>query len=184
MLRKVLVLHASFDGQTKRIAERIGAVLTGAGHAVTVLAADAPGAASAIAAHDAVVVGGAIRIGRHAPRLRKLVRAHATALASRPNAFFSVCLSAGGPGAKQETASGYIDAFCRWTGWQPHETASFAGALRYRKYNPPLRFMMRFIARVAGGDTDTSRDYEYTDWAAVDRFAVKFRSTLELPRAA
>ena len=30
---------------------------------------------------------------------------------------------------------------------------------------------MRSIARKEGGDTDLTRDYEYTDWAAVDQFA-------------
>jgi hypothetical protein len=29
---------------------------------------------------------------------------------------------------------------------------------------------MKEIARRAGGPTDTSRDYEFTDWAALDRF--------------
>lgn len=33
---------------------------------------------------------------------------------------------------------------------------------------------MRAIASVAGGDTDTARDYEYTDWDAVARFADAF----------
>ena len=32
----------------------------------------------------------------------------------------------------------------------------------------------RQSAKAEGGDTDTSRDYEYTEWAAVDRFAVEF----------
>jgi menaquinone-dependent protoporphyrinogen IX oxidase len=32
---------------------------------------------------------------------------------------------------------------------------------------------MRRIARKAGADTDTSRDYEYTDWAAVDALVEK-----------
>jgi menaquinone-dependent protoporphyrinogen oxidase len=50
----------------------------------------------------------------------------------------------------------------------------FAGALRYRSYNPFIRFMMRLIAGAAGGDIDTSRDYEYTDWLAVERFATEF----------
>lgn len=30
---------------------------------------------------------------------------------------------------------------------------------------------MRPIARRAGGGTDTTRDYEYTDWREVARFA-------------
>jgi menaquinone-dependent protoporphyrinogen oxidase len=58
--------------------------------------------------------------------------------------------------------------------WWPLEVASFAGALPYRRYPFPLRLVMRFIVGRAGGDTDTSRDYEYTDWDAVDRFAAGF----------
>jgi menaquinone-dependent protoporphyrinogen oxidase len=46
-----------------------------------------------------------------------------------------------------------------------------AGALRYSKYPLPLRWLMRRIAKQAGGDTDTSRDYEYTDWEQVDGYA-------------
>jgi menaquinone-dependent protoporphyrinogen oxidase len=49
-----------------------------------------------------------------------------------------------------------------------------AGALPYSKYNFFIRFIMRRIAAQAGGDVDTSRDYEYTDWGAVDRFASQF----------
>jgi hypothetical protein len=30
------------------------------------------------------------------------------------------------------------------------------------------------IVGLAGGDTDTTRDYEYTDWDAVERFADAF----------
>jgi len=30
---------------------------------------------------------------------------------------------------------------------------------------------MRRIAKKAGAATDTSRDYEYTDWIGLDRFA-------------
>jgi menaquinone-dependent protoporphyrinogen oxidase len=29
---------------------------------------------------------------------------------------------------------------------------------------------MKRIARKAGAPTDTSRDYQFTDWAALDRF--------------
>jgi menaquinone-dependent protoporphyrinogen oxidase len=40
---------------------------------------------------------------------------------------------------------------------------------------------MRRISRKEGGDTDTSRDYEYTDWAAVDRFAAEFADEVAGP---
>jgi menaquinone-dependent protoporphyrinogen oxidase len=52
-----------------------------------------------------------------------------------------------------------------------------AGALRYSRYPLPLRWFMRRIAKQAGGDTDTSRDYEYTDWGRVDDYARRLQIT-------
>ncbi len=48
---------------------------------------------------------------------------------------------------------------------------NFAGALRYSEYGWMMKRVMKSIARREGNDTDTSRDHEYTDWPAVDRFA-------------
>lgn len=169
--QRILIAFASVDGQTFRIAERIGAALAGAGHAVTVMRADAPGIERAIAASDIAVVGGGIRYGRHARALERAVRDNRAALDARANAFFSVSLSGGGPGARPATAQGYVEQFVARTGWKPRRAATFGGALRYRHYNPAIRLLMRLIVRSAGGETDTSRDYEYTDWPAVDRFA-------------
>ena len=183
-MARILILFASFDGQTGRIAARIRTVLRTAGHAVTLRSADAPEAGGRIEDHDAVIVGAAIRYGRHARSLERLVRERARAIAGRPNAFFSVCRSAGGPGAKPAEASRYVEEFRARTGWEPRVTASFAGALLYRKYNPFIRFMMRLIVGAAGGDIDTSRDYEYTDWLAVDRFASAFAARLGVAKAA
>lgn len=180
---KLLVLFASFDGQTARIAERIAATIAALGHETTLRSAQAPDAWRRIAEHDAVIIGGAIRYGRFAPFLETSVRAHAKAIAARPNAFFSVSLSARAGGDPREV-NRYLEQFCAGAGWHPRVTASFAGALRYRKYNPFLRLVMRFISGMAGGDQDTSRDHEYTDWQAVDRFAVQFAAGLRLPVAA
>ena len=38
---------------------------------------------------------------------------------------------------------------------------------------------LRLISRIAGGETDASRDYEYTDWYAVERFARDFARLVE-----
>lgn len=166
---RVLVIFASFDGQTARIAERIARALARAGLEATTRPVEAAG--DGAQAYDAVVVGGAIRYGRHRRMLESWVQAHLAGLATRPGAFFSVCLSAGGPGARPATAARYREEFMRRSGWHPQLQASFAGALPYSRYNPVVRLMMRLIVGVAGGDTDTSRDYEYTDWDAVERFA-------------
>ena len=42
---------------------------------------------------------------------------------------------------------------------------------------------MKRIARKAGGATDTSRDYEYTDWAALDEFVDRFSRRFGTPRS-
>ena len=102
------------------------------------------------------------------------MRRFRTALTAQPSAFFSVSLSAGGPGAKPETAQRYLETFLHQVGWRPVQTATFAGALQYSKYGVFKRLLMRMIVGVAGGDTDATRDYEYTDWDAVERFAEKF----------
>ncbi len=39
---------------------------------------------------------------------------------------------------------------------------------------------MKRIAAKAGGDTDTTRDYEYTDWSAVNKFALDFSKNLSV----
>ena len=47
-----------------------------------------------------------------------------------------------------------------------------AGALAYSQYNFLVKLVMKGIARRAGAPTDTSRDYEFTDWPAVDAFVL------------
>jgi menaquinone-dependent protoporphyrinogen oxidase len=47
-----------------------------------------------------------------------------------------------------------------------------AGALVYSKYSFFTKLIMKTISRRAGGPTDTSRDYEFTDWVALDRFVL------------
>jgi len=75
---------------------------------------------------------------------------------------------------KPQRARRYVETFLRQVGWQPQHTAAFGGALRYSRYGALKRLVMVAFAALAGHDTDVSRDYEYTDWDAVDRFADAF----------
>jgi len=180
-MARILILHSSIDGHTKRIAQRIGAVLASEGHVATLRSADAPAAGCEMERCDGVVIGAAIRYGHYAPCLEPLVRDHREAIEARPNAFFSVCLTAGGPGARPKAARRYVDELMGKTGWRPGVSAIFAGALQYRHYNLFTRSVIRLIMTITGGDTDTSRNYEYTDWQAVDRFAEDFVAGLPAP---
>ncbi len=75
-----------------------------------------------------------------------------------------------------------MDTFFIETGWTPHQAHGVAGALFYTKYNPLVRMVLKRIAKKAGGATDTSRDYEYTDWAALERIVEDFAG--QLPKTA
>ena len=170
-MSRILLLYASVEGQTTLIAERIAKVLREKAHSVEMLPADSDPSRLDPAAYDGVIIGASIHYGHHPAYLRKLVLRQRSALAARPNAFFSVSLSAGGPRPKLAAAQRYIDKFLRNTGWQPQLIASFAGAVKYSVYGPIKRRVMIVFVGLGGGETDTSRDYEYTDWAAVERFA-------------
>jgi menaquinone-dependent protoporphyrinogen oxidase len=183
-MANILVIHASFNGQSERIAQRIGAELERLGHHATLRPADWPVLHELISESDAVILGGGVRFGRHARMLEHLARREGAAIAARPNAFFSVSMTAAAAQTGHVQAAPLIEGFRRRSRWEPQRVATFAGALRYTAYNPLLRLMMRFIASAAGHATDTRRDHEYTDWQAVERFAGDFASALPQPHHA
>jgi menaquinone-dependent protoporphyrinogen oxidase len=63
-----------------------------------------------------------------------------------------------------------LGKFFNETQWLPTLSKPVAGALLYTRYNFLLRLIMRRIARKAGAATDTSRDFDYTDWVGLDKF--------------
>jgi menaquinone-dependent protoporphyrinogen oxidase len=174
-MARVLILYATVEGQTAKVAARIAQHLHGRGHAVDSQRAETAPADLDLDGFDAVIVGASVHYGRHPGHLRALLRRHGAALAARRGAFFSVSLSAR---TKPPVAQRYLGNFLRQAGWQPQHTATFAGALPYSRYAGWKRLLMMAFVGLAGGDTDASRDYEYTDWDAVERFAAAFAQRL------
>ena len=180
-MSKILLVHESHDGQTAAIAQRIAERIEREGHAVAVHRVDDSPVFRQAGTADAVIVGGPIRVGRFPKALADFVRRRRSAISRVPNAFFSVSLSAtADPGPAHEC----LRKFGKETGWIPDKSAAFAGALRYTSYSPLVRFVMKLIARTNGAATDISRDHEYTDWTAVDRFAAEFAKRLAARKAA
>ena len=169
---KALVGYATHDGHTRIIAERIGARIAEEGHTVDVRdVADLPRDVT-LESYDVVILGAPVRSGKHLSRMRKFARLHREHLQRRPSAFFSCGLTSSQQTEEaRRTARELVDAFIDDTGWRPDHVDVFAGALLYRKYNFIVRAVMKAISRKAGGDTDTSRDYDYTRWDEVDAFA-------------
>jgi menaquinone-dependent protoporphyrinogen oxidase len=168
MTKILLVFHTS-EGQTAKIAERVAAVLRDDAFDVEVHDVAAAPSPEAFAG---VVLGDSIHTGRHSRTLTRYLEEHQGALALRPTALFQVSLTSANPDAEHTaTAQRLIHDLEQRTGCDPDLVGLFAGALVYTQYGWMKRRIMRAIARKEGGDTDLTRDYEYTDWAAVDQFA-------------
>lgn len=170
---KALIAYATTHGQTEKIAGYIAGRLRARGVDAVAVPAGREEALPSLEEFDAVAAGGSIYMGRYQRDLRDWLAASAPALGAHPRtAFFSVSASAARDDelpAVQKIA----DEFLAGLGWQPQSIAHFAGAVKYPRYGWWTRFVMRSISRKEGGGTDTRREYEYTDWAAVDAFADK-----------
>jgi menaquinone-dependent protoporphyrinogen oxidase len=167
----VLVVYASTHGHTAKVAGRVAETLRAEGLGTTVADVREAGGVDP-ARHSGVIVGASLHVGRHQAAMVDWVKEHRAALDARPSAFFSVSLTAADDTDEaRATTRGCIDDFLEATGWAPARTAAVAGALQYREYSIHTRVLMRLVMRRGGHPTDTSHDYVYTDWDAVDRFA-------------
>jgi menaquinone-dependent protoporphyrinogen oxidase len=171
-MSRFLVIHASNHGHTAKIAERIAATLEQDGAAVDLCRLGDGHRDPAPRDYDAVVVGASIHAGHHQQAVVEWAERHRAALTQLPSAFFSVCLTAADDTEESRAATrAYLDDFAERTGWTPDRMTTFAGALQYREYEFVTRLMIRLMMRRAGHPTDASRDYDYTDWDAVERWA-------------
>jgi menaquinone-dependent protoporphyrinogen oxidase len=168
-MASVLIAYSTAEGQTAKIAERVADVLHEHGHEAN--AVDIRRLGTTVPdGYDAVVIGASVHMGKHDKHLVEFVQKTRDTLDRLPSAFFSVSLAAHGD---LDEAEGYLEQFEVETGWTPDEVALFAGALLYTRYGFVKRRVMKRIARDEPGElgVDTSRDYVYTQWEDVRRFA-------------
>lgn len=176
-MNPILVIYATRQGYTRRIAEHVAATLAAQHLAPDVV--DARHIPSGFSTnYSAAIVCASVHLGKHESEIIRFVKGHLQDLEHIPTAFFSVSLSEAGaedcaaPPARREQAQSdvknMIDTFLADTGWYPSQVKAVAGALMYLEYNFAVRFMMKRIARHEGKPTDTSRNYEFTDWAGLD----------------
>lgn len=174
-MASIYIPYGTTEGQTARIAEFIADVVRAHGHEAD--AVDIRDAGDAIPAGcDAVMVGASVHMGKHEDYVTDFVHKNREALDRLPSALFSVSMAAHGD---TENAENYVEAFEQETGWRPAQVGLFGGALLYTQYGFIKRLVMKKIAADKGfADTDTSRDYVYTEWDGVKRFAEDFLARL------
>ena len=118
-----------------------------------------------------IVVGASIRYGHFDPLLTQFINQHYALLNQKKSAFFSVNLTARKADKNSPETNVYTRKLLARIKWQPDLVEVMAGALFYPCYRWFDRVMIRFIMKITGGETDTNREYEYTNWNKVTIFS-------------
>ncbi|PML93297.1 menaquinone-dependent protoporphyrinogen IX dehydrogenase [Vibrio breoganii] len=171
-MKKAALLYSTCDGQTRKISAHIESELEG-------FECESFDLASIdtldLLKFDRVVIGASIRYGHLSKKLYQFIQKHLVQLEQVNAAFFCVNLTARKEDQGKDTPEGsaYIKTFLKKSPWEPKLIGVFAGALRYPRYNFFDKFMIRFIMSMTGGETDTSKEVEYTNWGKVSLFTQK-----------
>jgi menaquinone-dependent protoporphyrinogen oxidase len=180
-MANIYVPYGTVEGQTAQIADYIAELIRAHGHQAE--AVDLKHSGTALPAGcDGVIVAASVHMGRHEGHVIDFVKKNRTDLERLPSALVSVSLAAHGD---HENAEGYVTKFEEDTGWRPSHVGLFAGALLYTHYGFIKKHMMKKIAGDKGSlDTDTTRDYVYTEWDGVQRFTEDYLAWLAKQRQA
>lgn len=173
----ILIFFGSTEGQTRKIAMFIRDRLEQAGNKVRLIDASDDIDVD-ITTFDRVIVAASLHAGDYQSSVVDFATTHHPELNRMETAFISVSLSAAGKDT--EDAEGLANCVARFeadTGWHPARVKHVAGAFRFTRYDLMKRWALKYIAWQKGQSTDTSRDHELTDWAALKRFAETFVAT-------
>ena len=172
-MSKALFLYSSREGQTKKILSYIDEKLSDfeveTSNLHTVKKID-------FSKYDKVLIGASIRYGHFNKKLYQFIAHYKDQLYAAKVGFFCVNLTARKESQGKDTPEGsvYIQKFLSKSPWQPTLIGVFAGALCYPHYKFFDKMMIKLIMRKTGGEKDTSKEVEYTNWEKVSFFAKKF----------
>lgn len=180
----ILILYATTEGQTRKIARRASAHLAASGHAVELLPiAEAEG--TELTQYDRALLLASIHSGRYQPEFTAFVTEHSSDLARLPTAFLSISLSAASE--EPEDQAGLAEVVRKMqdeTGWTPGRVEHVAGAFRWAKYDFLKTWAMRWIASQRDRTAQAGQDKEYTDWDALLEFLDSWTGRAPIARSA
>jgi len=175
----ILVVYGTATGQTRKIVEFLAERWRGRSHTVELRDAARLPRRFSTAGFDRIVVASCIRQGEYRPSITRFVQHYGDALRAVPSVFLSVSMAAANVLNRADARrwlKNWDAAFTEKTGWTPAHVVHVAGAQKFRHYDPITKWFMRRIAMEQGYETDTTRDHEYTDWAALAEFADRLTS--------
>lgn len=169
----VLLLYASIEGHTAKIAHFVEQAVRDAGHAVRAVDIGEKKPEVDFSDVDRIVIAGSVHRKRHPAPFEKNLADLRERIAAHPTLFLSVSLCAGFPEGREEAQS-YVDDLSARTGFRPDTTLLVGGALQFDKYQDYEAWVVRFIAVGMKRHEELEEDRELTDWAEIEETVGSF----------
>jgi len=175
---RLLIVYGTTEGHTRKIAQFLKEEAEKKGINVTLC--DASNEPEPPLFFNGVIVCSSLHVHKYQAAIAHYVMSYSDKLNVAPSAFCSVSLTAAGDEEKSwEELKKLTVEFLHHTKWTPQFTEYVAGALLYTQYDFFKKYIMRMIAKKAGGNTDTSGDFVYTDWKSLTLFLTAFVAEME-----
>jgi menaquinone-dependent protoporphyrinogen oxidase len=168
-MKPFLIVYGTTDGHTRKIVEAMAETIRRAGSGVVAFEARVAPKNLDPKDYHGVLVAASVHAGGYQRGVYHWVKKNAETLNRMKTAFISVCLGVlqKDDPKVQADLDRILGRFLVRSRWAPQEIHRVAGATPYTRYGFFKKWIIQRIARKAGGGTDTSRDYEYTDWQAL-----------------
>ncbi|WP_102109425.1 flavodoxin domain-containing protein [Oceaniglobus roseus] len=169
----ILILYATCEGQTHKIARFATDTLRAAGQEVALVDVTAKTAAVSLDGADAVILAAPVHERRHPEAFEVLLAARREELKEKRTLMLSVSLSAAFPEGLEE-AQDYLTEMEMRTGFTPDAEALVAGAVKTGEYDYFASQLIRHVV-LRGRPYDPARGaHEFTDWDALRETLASF----------
>jgi len=172
-MKRILIAYTTNDGQTRKILKTLesqweGSFICDFYDMKLELPVD-------LTQYDFILIASSIRYGHYSKVMYDFTKKYKDELEQIPSGFMSVNLTARKKGKDNPKTSAYIKKFLKKSVWKPETIVMFAGALLYPEYKFYDRYMIKLIMFLTGGETNTKKTVEYTDWQKVQGFAMSVK---------
>lgn len=168
----ILIIYATIEGQSGKIARFVRDKAEGLGHQVSLVDADGADEIK-FADVDAAILVASVHQQRHPRTFEALLTAHEEDLNRTKTLFLSVSLSAAFPEGMEEAVE-YAREMQMRTGFNPDIQVLVAGALKIGQYDYFAQQVVRHVVLRNRPFEAGASDHEFTDWAALETAVTAF----------